>query len=304
MRNQPSQNGLSFSLLAAAIFSLVVVLPLLAMAQDASTDKGRADHKDRAKHEQTKEPNLVQELRALQTKIAALEAALKQNHQAAAPDASAHASHHGKHGSSGDATPGGSKMQMGSMGKQMGMGMMSGMSGKSGQGMNGMGMGKSGQGGMGMGGMMEHPGMKMMGRMKGMGSMQMATTLPGFPGASHIYHIGATAFFLDHPQHITLTTEQQKQLNGIKQKTLLGQATFDRWIDQAEQEVWVLTSADAPDAAKVEAKVREIAKLTADKRIAYIQAVGEAARVLTDEQRKTLVGHLPPQHASGGNAQD
>ena len=142
--------------------------------------------------------------------------------------------------------------------------------------------------------------MAMMGQMKGMGQMQMPSALPGFAGASHIYHIGATSFFLDHSQHITLTQEQQVKLNQIKEKVLLGQATFDRWISETEQELWVLTSSDTPAAAKIETKIREIEKLRSDKRIAYIRAVGEATRVLTDEQRQTLVGNLSPDHQTTG----
>lgn len=302
-------------LLALAAIVSLTAFPVSSFAQNDSAGNGKADQAQHANHTQGDAPSLAVQLRALQTKVAALEAALKQNHQVP-QDASGT-----KMGSMGG----------GKMGMSKGMGMMSGRKGMSGQGMSGMSMDGKGMGGMsGMGGIsmdgmgmagasrmnmggmgasgmgtMGHPGMQMMGQMQGMGSMQMATALPGFPGASHIYHVGATEFFLDHPQHITLTTEQQTQLNGIKEETLLGQATFDRWIAQGEQEVWVLTSADAPDATQIEAKVREIAKLSADKRIAFIKAVGEAARVLTDEQRQALVGHLPPQHTSvGGNTQN
>jgi len=187
--------------------------------------------------------------------------------------------------------------KMGGMGmkKKAGMGMKK---------MGGMEMKK--KAGMGMGPMSGQgmSGMAMMGQMKGMGQMQMPSALPGFAGASHIYHIGATSFFLDHSQHITLGQEQQIKLQKIKEKVLLGQATFDRWISQAEQELWVLTSSDRPDAAKIETKIREIGKLGADKRIAYIRAVGEAARVLTDEQRETLVGTLPPEHAAANAGDD
>ncbi|MEW5976333.1 MAG: periplasmic heavy metal sensor [Acidobacteriota bacterium] len=126
--------------------------------------------------------------------------------------------------------------------------------------------------------------------MKGMGGMRMSSELPGFPGASHLYHIGATDFFLDHPQHITLTPDQQTALNRIKERALLNQATSDRKIEEAEQELWALTAADAPDTAKVEAKVREIEKLRGDQRLAFIRGVGEAAKVLTDEQRAALLG--------------
>lgn len=212
----------------------------------------------------------------------------------------------------GQGTPAGGGM---GMMEQEGMGMdameMSGGAMQPGQGMRGMGMEDMGMGGMGMMaqdgmgmgsmqsgrgvpggrmGMMEREGMTMMGQMQGMAPMQMQSALPGFPGASHIYHIGATGFFLDHPQHITLTQEQQAALSRIREQSLLEQSTYDRSIAQAEQELWVLTSSDSPDINQIEAKVREIEKLRGDKRIAFIRAVGEAAGALTDQERQTLVG--------------
>lgn len=259
------------SVLVVAVSFLLWTAYAAAQNQDAQS-AARSEHGHRSADA---EDLLVEQLRDLQTKVAQLETALKQNHQASTVDVS-DASPHSGHGD------------------KMKMVAMQGSSMQSGQGMAEMG-GMSGMGGMGM---MEGDGMSMMGRMKRMGSMQMTSSLPGFPGASHIYHIGSTNFFLDHPQHITLSQEQQTKLNEFKQQTLLGQATFDRWIDAAEQELWVLTSSDAPDAATIEAKVREIEKLRGDKRIAFIRAVGEAAKVLTDEQRRTLVGILPSEHTS------
>ena len=41
-------------------------------------------------------------------------------------------------------------------------------------------------------------------------------TLPGFPGAPELYHMGATEFFLDHPEHVTLSASQQKALSEIR----------------------------------------------------------------------------------------
>ena len=120
------------------------------------------------------------------------------------------------------------------------------------------------------------------------------SALPGFPGASHLYHIGATGFFLDHPEHITLTTDQQVALNKIKDQALLAKSAADRAMEQAEQELAVLTAADQPDVAKVEAKVREIAKMSGDQRLTFIRAVGEAAKLLTADQRKSLTGFAPP----------
>lgn len=189
---------------------------------------------------------------------------------------------------------GGMGMMKGMMGGEMGgMGSMGSMPNGGGGGMSGMNrgmmdmMGMAPAGGSGMGG----------------GGMAMPSALPGFPGASHLYHIGSTGFFLDHAEHITLTTAQQTALNGAKEKALLAKADSQRKIDAAEQELWTLTAADEPDAAKIEAKVQEIEKLRGDQRLGFIRAVGEAAKALTAEQRKSLLGQLPPQPsqpASGG----
>ena len=147
-------------------------------------------------------------------------------------------------------------------------------------------------GGMSGGGMMD-----MMGMGGGGGSM-IQSALPGFPGASHLYHIGATDFFLDHPQHIALTTGQQSSLNKAREQALLAKGTSDRAIQQAEQELWTLTAADQPDAMKIEAKLAEIGKLHGDQRLSFIRAVGDASKILTDEQRKILTGFAPPAPAA------
>ena len=124
------------------------------------------------------------------------------------------------------------------------------------------------------------------------------SALPGFPGASHLYHIGATGFFLDHPEHITLTTEQQVALNKIKDQAMLAKSAADRAMEQAEQDLGTLTGSDQPEIAKIEAKVRDIAKMAGDQRLAFIRAVGEAAKLLTADQRKILTGFAPPAPAA------
>lgn len=118
--------------------------------------------------------------------------------------------------------------------------------------------------------------------------------LPGFPGASHLYHIGVTGFFLDHPQHITLSTEQQLALNRIKEKALLDRANMNRRIQDNEQMLWTLTGADTPDANKIDQKIRAIEKLRSDQRMSFIRAVGEAGKVLTKSQQAALLGTKPP----------
>lgn len=140
----------------------------------------------------------------------------------------------------------------------------------------------------------------MMGRMRGsmpersgMRKMASAATLPGFPGASRLYHIGATGFFLDHPRHIALTTAQKSALNGIKQRTLLERTSSDRKIDAAEQSLWAMTATDMPDATRIDAQVRAIEKLRGDQRMAFIRGVGAAGKVLTTDQQGALLGTIP-----------
>ncbi|MDO8540209.1 MAG: periplasmic heavy metal sensor [Opitutaceae bacterium] len=154
--------------------------------------------------------------------------------------------------------------------------------------------------GMGMGSdKMEMAGMMGMSAMNAAAPGAMPqSALPGYPGASHLYHIGATGFFLDHPQHIALTTEQQAALNKAKEQALLAKSTADRAIQQAEQELWTLTAADQPDATAIQAKIAAIGKLTGDQRLAFIRAVGDASKVLTDEQRKALAGFAAPASAT------
>lgn len=130
-------------------------------------------------------------------------------------------------------------------------------------------------------------------RASGMPGMPPMSALPGFPGASHLYHVGSTGFFLDHPQHITLSSEQQATLNRLKERWQLDQGSFERRIEDAEQELWTLTAAEAPDIAKVDEKVRSIERMRADQRLAFIRAVGEAARSLTADQRAVLLGNKP-----------
>ena len=140
-------------------------------------------------------------------------------------------------------------------------------------------------------------GMGAMGGMKSNAAMATPSALPGFPGQSHLYHIGATGFFLDHPRHIALTTEQQRMLGQHKQQSLLKQGELQRQIDAAEEKLWQLTGADQPQIGSIEKQVRDIERLRADQRMAFIRSVGEAARVLTDQHRQQLTGMAPASSA-------
>lgn len=164
--------------------------------------------------------------------------------------------------------------------------------------MDGMKMKKRGMGMMGEMGMMQ--GMDGMDSMDGMDGMTMPSALPGFPGASHLYHIGATGFFLNHGEHIKLSTEQQTKLNELKESALLSKATSERKVAEAEQELWKLTSSGEPDAKMIEEKIREIEKIRGDQRLDFIRAVGEAAKLLTHEQHQALTG----KHSATGDQPD
>ena len=158
---------------------------------------------------------------------------------------------------------------MGSMGDGMGMDMMG----------KGMDMDKM------MGAMMSNPKPRSNNAMKMSPSVQ-----PGNPGASHLYHIGSTGFFLNHAKHLNLTPDQRTRLNLMREKATLEQASMQRRIADAEQELFTLTSADQPDQSKITAQVRQIEKLRSDQRLAFIRAVAEASAVLTDQQKQLLLG--------------
>lgn len=176
--------------------------------------------------------------------------------------------------------------EMGKMGK-MGSGQPAAQMGGSTGGMSGANSG-------GMGGMDSMCCMGAMGKAPGAGgAMAMPSALPGFAGASHLYHVGASGFFLDYADKIGLSVEQTTALNGIKQRSLLEQSAAQRKNDEAEQALWILTAADQPDAAAIETKVREIEKIKSDARLVFVRAVGEAAKVLNAEQRKMVLGMAP-----------
>lgn len=226
----------------------VLAIPASLMAQ--------AQHGSGETHAQAQSQSLEERLNTLQEQVAILESALKRGHKSAPASASA-----------------------GSGGMNMG--------GMSMEGMGGMKAGGMGMGGMNMGG-------KMMEGMAGMGGMtmkpsaSMTSAQPGQPGTSHLLHVGSTGFFLDHPEHIELSREQQSRLNRIREAWQLKNADMQRGVDQAEQEVWTATA--GADSAKIEAAVQKAEKLRSAQRLAFVRAVMDASTVLTQEQKDVLLG--------------
>lgn len=130
-----------------------------------------------------------------------------------------------------------------------------------------------------------------------------AAPLPAFAGGAHLYHLGAKEFFLDAGLP-GLTGDQSAKLALLKARSALDQAEAERQQAQAEEQLWMLTGADQPDATRIEAKVREIETLRGDQRLAFIRAVGAAAALLTGAQREHLVAAqaaMSPSPAMTGN---
>ena len=74
---------------------------------------------------------------------------------------------------------------------------------------------------------------------------------------------------------------------------MLDQASEQRRIDQAEQELYSLTGADQSDTSKIQAKISEIEKRRSEQRMNFIQSVSEAGNVLTHDQHLALMGTMP-----------
>lgn len=268
--------------------ALLVTLTLLLTAPALhAQDPGQAGRGTAA------ELSLQQQIAKLQAQVARLQGGLAADHEGAgAASSTAMASDSGMQGMAGGM---GMKKMPGGMGGMGGMAKKKGMGGKKAMTPAASGMAAAtppaAAAPMGMGMAKGEMGrMAMMGRMRGMASTDFLTSLPGFPGVSHIYHIGSTKHFLDHGPHLALSVEQRRELAGIHETDLLKQATLARQVEEVEQELWAMTGSDTPEAAKIEQAVRKIAKLQADQRLAFIASVGAAARVLTEAQRALLVG--------------
>ncbi|MDP3073776.1 MAG: hypothetical protein Q8N18_26060 [Opitutaceae bacterium] len=127
-----------------------------------------------------------------------------------------------------------------------------------------------------------------------MGHEGMKSATPAQPameesGPAALMHIGAKGFFLDRPQTFTPRADQAKTLGEIKERSAMAMMAADKKLQEAEQQLWKLTASERPDIAGIEAKVRDVEKLRADQRIAFIRSVAEAANLLAPEQKETLL---------------
>lgn len=139
-------------------------------------------------------------------------------------------------------------------------------------------------------GMMKHSGMGSGGMRRGQMAVVIAhSAVPGIPGASHLYHIGAKGFFLNHAERIDLSDEQRQELNRIRERAVLDRAKRRAEIKSMELDVWQLTGLDKPNMSDIEAKIRSLEKARSDTRLNYLREVERAVNVLTEQQRKLLL---------------
>ena len=148
-------------------------------------------------------------------------------------------------------------------------------------------MGQSGQGGP-MGGM----GGGMMGGMMGGGMMG-----PGMRegrGGREMSHEGPLlTMMLHHAQEIGLNPEQEKKLRDLRTEFSKESVRRTAEIRVAEIDLDSLLEQDQWDVAKIEPKVKQVAALRGDLRLARIKTLAAGRAVLTPQQLEKLmhVGH-------------
>ena len=111
---------------------------------------------------------------------------------------------------------------------------------------------------------------------------------------------------LDHRTELELTPDQVTRLEGLRNDFARDAIRRGAEVRIAELDLGTLLEQDPPDMAKVEAKVREVAQLRADLRIARLRTIEQGKAVLTAEQKVRLQGMLtggpmgPPRSAGTG----
>jgi len=144
-------------------------------------------------------------------------------------------------------------------------------------------------------GPMGHPeggGMGMMGG--GMMGPGMGPGMGGGPGGRDMSHEGPViTIMLDHQQEIGLSPEQEKRLRDLRTEFSKESTRRTADIRVAEIELDALLEQEKWDLSKIEPKVKQIATLQGDLRLARIRTLEAGRAVLTSAQLEKLkqVGH-------------
>jgi Spy/CpxP family protein refolding chaperone len=105
------------------------------------------------------------------------------------------------------------------------------------------------------------------------------------------------SFMLEHRHELALTPEQASRLEGLRQDFTREAIRRDAEIRIAEMDLAALLHAQPLDLPRVEAKIREVARLQAELRIERIRTIEQGRAALTPEQRtrlQQLLGGPPP----------
>ena len=107
---------------------------------------------------------------------------------------------------------------------------------------------------------------------------------------------------LDHRSELGLAPEQVSRLEALRGEFARDAIRRDADIRIAEMDLVALLDREPPDLAQVEAKVREVAQLRAELRIARLRAIEQGKTLLTAEQRTRLQALLGSTHDAGSGA--
>jgi Spy/CpxP family protein refolding chaperone len=140
---------------------------------------------------------------------------------------------------------------------------------------------------------------------------QLAQPLPGRGGKGPMGPTGRgmgdpterplITIMLHHRSELALSPEQVSRLEALRGEFAREAIRRDADIRIAEMDLAALLAQEPADLAKVEAKVREVAQLRADLRIARLRTIEQGRTLLTPEQRTRLQGVLSSgmHHGSG-----
>jgi len=108
---------------------------------------------------------------------------------------------------------------------------------------------------------------------------------------------------LDHKQELGLTLDQERKLRDLRTEFAKESERRSAEIRVGEIELDALLEQDKWDLAKIETKVKQIATLQGDLRLARIKTLAAGREVLTPEQIEKLkqIGHqMRPGSGPGG----
>lgn len=130
-------------------------------------------------------------------------------------------------------------------------------------------------------------------QLRGLGH-QLERHLFGAPGGLSPAERPLISFMLDHKDDLGLTAEQASRLEALRADFTREAIRREAEIRIAEMDLAALLAPDPLDLPKVEAKIRELAQLRADLRVARLRTIEQGKAGLTAEQRTRLQSLLGP----------